>query len=369
MPDSPAALETPALLVDLDRMDANIRRTADYAARHGLRYRPHVKTHKSSWVASRQLDAGANGLTCATPREAEVMRGATDDLLLAYPAIGAARIARVGALAADASLRVMVDSEEAIDALAQAAAIAGRDIGVLVELDVGMRRVGVATPEDAVRLARRVADTTGLRWTGIGCYPGHIRTIPRDDAPELVALNARLDATIAALGDAGLPPEVVSAGSTPTLWHSHLVRGVTEIRPGTSVYNDRTTAEIGGCAMDDCALTVLATVISVAVPGQAVIDAGTKALGREPIRGVEAPGFGVVQGRPEVVVTAMSEEHGMLDLSATAWRPRIGDQVRIIPNHVCIVVHLADVVHGLRGETIERSWRVEARGRDAEALR
>jgi D-serine deaminase-like pyridoxal phosphate-dependent protein len=141
------------------------------------------------------------------------------------------------------------------------------------------------------------------------------------------------------------------------------VAGITEIRPGTSVYNDRTTAEIGACALADCALTVLATVISVAVPGQAVVDAGTKALGREPIRGVEAPGYGVLLDRPDVVVSALSEEHGTLDLSQTTWRPALGEQVRIIPNHVCIVTHLFDRAVGVRDDQVIEEWLIEARGR------
>ena len=133
------------------------------------------------------------------------------------------------------------------------------------------------------------------------------------------------------------------------------------------VYNDRTTAAIGACEWDDCALTVLATVVSTAVPGQAVIDAGTKSLGREPMRGADtAEGFGCILGRPEVSVKSMSEEHGILDLSNTNWRPAVGERVRVIPNHVCIVVHLNDVIAGVRGDVVETSWPVAARGRGYE---
>jgi D-serine deaminase-like pyridoxal phosphate-dependent protein len=129
------------------------------------------------------------------------------------------------------------------------------------------------------------------------------------------------------------------------------------------VYNDRGTSEIGACAEDDCALTVLATVVSTAVPGQAVVDAGCKALGREPVRGVPGEGFGSVHGQREVLVTSMSEEHGILDLSKTAWRPRVGERVRIVPNHVCIVVHLHESIIGVRGDVVETQWPVAARGR------
>jgi D-serine deaminase-like pyridoxal phosphate-dependent protein len=161
----------------------------------------------------------------------------------------------------------------------------------------------------------------------------------------------------------GLPPRVVSGGSTPTLWRTHELRGVTEMRPGTYVYNDRTTAVVGACGWEDCALTVLATVISTAVPGQAVIDAGTKSLGREPVRGVEGEGFGQLLDHPEVIVERMSEEHGVLDISRSDWRPEVGEVVRVIPNHVCIVVHLNDLVYGVRRGVLETSWPVAARGR------
>lgn len=356
-------LATPIPVVDLDRMAANMVRVAEYARTHGLALRPHVKTHKSPRVARDQLAHGATGLTCATLREAEVMRAVTDDLLIAYPPIGAARLSRFMALAQVSRLRVMLDSSEAVDALAAVLPSGGSRVGVLVELDLGMRRVGVASPADAVALARRIAPHPALEWLGVGFYPGHIRGPAEGQTAAIDALNWQLCDTLDALATAGLPVRVVSGGSTPALWQSHRVAGITEIRPGTSVYNDRTTAAIGACAFDDCALTVLATVISVAVPGQAVVDAGTKALGREPIRGVEAPGYGVLLDRPEVVVSALSEEHGTLDLSHTDWRPAIGDQVRIIPNHVCIVTHLFDSAVGVRGDVVVEEWPIEARGR------
>jgi D-serine deaminase-like pyridoxal phosphate-dependent protein len=156
---------------------------------------------------------------------------------------------------------------------------------------------------------------------------------------------------------------VVSGGSTPIGWHVHEVRGVTEVRPGTYVYNDRTTEALGACSWEDCALTVLATVVSTTVPGQAVIDAGTKAIGREPSTGAPDEGFGQLLDHPEVVISRLSEEHGVLDLSRTSWRPSVGDLVRVVPNHVCIAVHLNEAVYGVRGGRVERSWPVAARGR------
>jgi D-serine deaminase-like pyridoxal phosphate-dependent protein len=241
-------------------------------------------------------------------------------------------------------------------------------VAVLVECDMGMQRVGVQTPEDAVALARRVGKHRELEYAGIAFYAGHIRE-PVDQQDEaLRALDARLGRTLTALRQARLEPRVVSGGSTPTAWRTHEVTGVTEMRPGTYIYNDRTTAAIGACTLEDCALTVLATVVSTAVPGQAVIDTGSKSLGREPMRGSEGEGFGVVHGREDVIVRGMSEEHGILDLSRSDWRPRVGDRVRVVPNHVCIVVHLFDVIHGLRGDVVETSWQVAARGRVAPSV-
>jgi D-serine deaminase-like pyridoxal phosphate-dependent protein len=356
-------LETPALLVDLDIMERNLARAATYAASHGLALRPHVKTHKSPLVAARQIALGATGLTCATPFEAQVMSAVTDDILVAYPPVGAARARRLATLPSNVRLVVALDSEVAVAELSRAAASAKRSVGVYVELDVGMHRVGVPGVPEAIALAKRVRDDRNLEFAGIAFYPGHVREAVNDQDAKLEALGNALSSALQSFEREGIPPRVVSGGSTPTLWRTHELPGVTEMRPGTYVYNDRTTAAIGACSWDDCALTVLATVISTAVPGQAVIDAGTKSLGREPVRGVAGEGFGQLLDHAEVIVERMSEEHGVLDISRSTWRPTVGETVRVIPNHVCIVVHLSDIVYGVRGGVLETSWPVAARGR------
>ncbi len=357
-------LETPVPVVDLDRLTDNLDRMAAYAALHGLALRPHVKTHKARRIAADQVRLGAVGLTCATPREMEAMADVAGDLLLAHPPLGPAKLARRVTLPRATELSVAADSIEAIEQLASAAHAADREIGVLVELDVGMRRVGVPSAADAAELAKLVRRRDPLRYAGIAFYPGHIREPVADQGEKVERLAADLARALETLDRAGVPPSVVSGGSTPLAWRSHEIRGMTEVRPGTYVYNDRSTAAIGACSWDDCALTVLATVVSTAVPGQAVIDAGSKALGREPMRGAEGEGFGALLDRPDVVVARMSEEHGILDLSVTDWRPQVGDQVRIVPNHVCIVTHLFDSVYGVRGTRVETKWPVDARGRE-----
>jgi D-serine deaminase-like pyridoxal phosphate-dependent protein len=356
-------LETPAALVDLDRLAHNLDRMAAYCVLHGLALRPHVKTHKSPRIAAEQLRLGAAGLTCATPRELEVMADACSDLLLAHPPVGAAKLRRVLALDPNVRLTVAIDSLDAVEPLAEAADAASRDVDVYVEVDVGMRRVGVATPDEAIAIARRVRSLPPLRYSGITFYPGHVRQhLSRQDAA-LAKLRDDLAGWLDALGTADLSPEVVSGGSTPAAWRMHEVTGVTEVRPGTYVYNDRATVEVGACGWEDCALTVLATVISTAVAGQAVVDAGSKALGREPLPAGDEAGYGCLLDRPGIRVVRMSEEHGILDLRQSDWQPRVGDVVRIVPNHVCIVVHLNDVMHGVRGVIVESTWPVSARGR------
>ena len=355
------ALETPVPIVDLDRLERNLQRMATYAAQHGLALRPHVKTHKTPWIAARQMELGAAGLTCATTREAEEMGAVARDILVAYPPVGTGRLRRLMSLPADLRLTVALDSAEAARGLAGAARAARRRVGVYVEMDFGMRRVGVATAGEAIDLARLAMREPSLEFRGLAFYPGHIRSAVDAQDEALMRLRTDVAAVREAFERAGIGLPVISGGSTPTAWRAHET-GATEVRPGTYVFNDRTTALMGACAWDDCALTVLATVVSTAVPEQAVIDAGTKALGREPLR-ADGDGFGALMAHPDVVVKAMSEEHGLLDLSGTDWRPSVGEVVQVVPNHVCIVVHLNDRLIGVRGDAVVREWAVAARGR------
>jgi D-serine deaminase-like pyridoxal phosphate-dependent protein len=354
-------LATPYAVVDLDRVEANLRRVAAYAREHGLRWRPHTKTHKTVELTGLQLRAGASGITVATPREAEVMAAVADDVLLAYPPVGGARLAKLFGIPDTVRLTVALDSTEALEGLGRTADVAHRTVGVLVELDMGMRRVGVQTPEEAVALARAVASTRGVEYRGVIFYPGHVRSPQAEQGPVLREQSARLGAFIQALTAAGLKPETVSGGSTPMLWRLHEVAGLTEIRPGINVLNDRNSVFVGACDWSDCAYSVVATVVSTAVPGQAVIDAGSKTLAKE--EGMDpAGGYGALLDRPDVRVRGLSEEHGLLDLTGTSWRPRVGDQVQVVPNHVCASVNLHPRLHVLRGGRRHALWDVAARG-------
>jgi D-serine deaminase-like pyridoxal phosphate-dependent protein len=365
MPDLPRsidAVDTPAALVDVDRMHANLQRAAEYCRAHGLAWRPHAKTHKTPALAAAQVHAGAVGVTVATPREAEVMAGAVDDLLLAYPPIGRPKLDRLMALPPHVRLTVGLDSAEALRGLAEAARAAGRRVGVLVEVDAGMGRVGVQSPDDALALARAAAEADGVEYRGVMFYPGHVRMRVEEQDAGIHALSERVGRTLQALHGAGVAPAVVSGGSTPTFWRSHEIDGTTEVRPGTNIFNDRTMVEIGVCAWDECAYSVLATVVSTSVPGQAVVDAGAKALAKEEIR-ADSVGYGALLDRPDILVKSVSEEHGLIDLSRTDWRPRIGERVRIVPNHVCVSVNLQERMYGVRGDDVVDAWEIAGRGR------
>jgi D-serine deaminase-like pyridoxal phosphate-dependent protein len=257
-------------------------------------------------------------------------------------------------------LSVALDSDEALAGLSAAARAAGRVVDVLFEIDVGLRRVGVQSPAEVVRLAARAHELPGVRYRGLMFYPGHIRaTGARQDAL-IQALADRLDEAVGTLATAGLGAKVVSGGSTPTLWNSHRLSQLTEVRAGSCIFNDREGVALSAATRQDLAYTVLATVVSTAVPGQAVVDAGSKALSKE-VRGDDGS-YGALLDRPEVPVSALTEEHGVLDLSATEWRPRIGDRLRIVPNHVCVSVNLQDSLLAIDGDSCEL-WEVEARGR------
>ncbi len=361
------AFETPFAVVDLERVRANVARVSGYAAQHELSLRPHTKTHKHPEIAALQVKAGAHGLTVATPREAEVMAPFAKRLLVAYPPVDPGRIDRLCALAPrhGTELDVALDSEEAIERIAAAARKHGITVGILIELDLGGRRTGVDSYQALVRLARRVSGTQSVRYRGIMFHPGHIRR-PSSPSPrsryvsDLERLNVDLSHALEALERADLTPTIVSGGNTPTLFDSHRIRGMTEIRPGTYVYGDRDTHSQGVTSWNDSAYSILATVVSTAIPGQAVIDAGSKALSKETLPDVA--GYGCLLNHPEVVLKSLSEEHGVLDLSNSTLHPRVGDRVRVVPNHVCVSVNLQDRIAFLDGEEV-RTTDVPARGR------
>ncbi len=352
---------TPAVLVDVDVMERNLVAMADRARSAGVGLRPHAKTHKVLEVGRAQIAAGARGLTLAKTSEAEVFASAGfDDIFVAFPVVGADKARRLLALADRIRLAVGVDSLEGAETLARPFAAAGRRLDVMLKIDSGLHRVGVA-PEGAVGLARRLADAPGLRLRGIFTHAGH--AYGGATPAEVARIGAEEGATMAEVGARlraeGLPIEEVSVGSTPTARHD-MVKGVTECRPGSYVYNDGSQVGLGVCGIEDCAMTVLATVVSVPAPDRAVIDAGSKALSTDPMR-PRPLGFGLVLGTKSRL-SRLSEEHGVIDVAASDGF-RVGDRVRVLPNHCCVVSNLHDRVLAVRGDAVEAEWRVAARGR------
>ena len=357
-----AELDTPALIIDLDIMERNLRRMAEYTREHGLRLRPHTKTHKIPALARKQIEMGAAGLTIAKVGEAEVMlRAEPNDLLVAYPVVGERKLARLMEVARRAPVTVSLDSAFVAGQLSAAAEQAKLEIGALAEIDVGLGRVGVA-PSDAVALARAIDALPGLRYEGIAFYPGHIKRLDESGRAALDALGSLLSGVVRDLEQAGLAPKIVSGGSTPTMFHSHEIAELNEIRPGTYIFNDRNTAMRGACTFDDCAASILTTVVSTAKPGQMIIDGGSKTFSSDGVHAGE-PSFGRVVEAPDAVFTKMNEEHGFVDISRVKDQFKVGDRVRVIPNHICVAMNLHECVYGVRRGEVEQVWRVEGRGK------
>jgi D-serine deaminase-like pyridoxal phosphate-dependent protein len=357
-----AAIDTPAVLVDLDRMDGAIDRMARAMLERGVALRPHAKTHKSIQVGRRQIDAGAAGLTLGTIGEAEVFADAgLDDLFIAYPLVPLGpKAERLRALAARARLRLGVDSSTGVRAIAEALGPQRGRAQLLVEIDSGGRRSGVP-PAGAGALASEAADL-GLAVIGVFTHGGHgyagqkERVAAADD--EVGCLTEAAES----LRAAWIEPSVVSAGSTPTAISS--ARGaVTEERPGTYAFGDRQQVALGAIERDSVAAVVAARVTSVnASARRFVVDAGAKMLTKDVATYI--PGYGEIPELDGAVVARVADYHGIVDVAPGVPLPEVGRVVQIVPNHICPVVNNVDTFLVVRGGEIVDTWRVDARGRN-----
>jgi len=360
-----SSIETPALLVDLDLMEANIRRWQTAFDDAGVAFRPHIKTHKSLAIASCQLDAGAVGLAVAKVAEAEVFAAAgCRDLAVTYPVVGVTKWRRLAELARTCTITVNVESEVAARGLSAAAVAAGSVLLVHLDIDIGAHRSGVL-PGDAEPLGRLIMELPGLELDGVTgfrsvSFPGSAGRSPadlgREEGELLVQIAERLRA-------AGLPIRTVAAGSTPTARAAATVPGVTEVRAGTYVFGDGLMTAWGAVVPDEIALTVLCTVVSRPLPERATIDGGSKTFAGDIAAGA-VPGLSG-HGRAvdiEGYIEEMNEEHGMVRLLPGS-DPAVGDQLRFIPNHVCTAVNLSDELIGMRSGKIVTVWPIEARGK------
>lgn len=346
-------IQTPAVLVDIDVVKRNIERFQTYANSHGLKVRPHIKTHKLPAIAEMQLDAGAIGITCQKVSEAEAMIAGSKrltDVLITYNILGEAKLKALLALAAKVRLSVVADNETVIDGLSAAFSGAGATLNVLVECNTGANRCGVGSPQDAALLAARIAAAPGLTFGGLMTYP------PIGGAPKVQAFMSEAKALIEAKG---IAVPVITSGGSPDMMSAHEASIVTEHRPGTYVYNDRSLVARGVANWDDCALTVLATVVSVPAPNRAIIDAGSKTLTSD-LLGLT--GHGHVLGRPDIAIDQLSEEHGRLHSEGDIGL-KVGQRLRIVPNHACVVTNMVDAVYITGKDRAPEAWPVPARGK------
>ncbi len=359
-----ADLDTPCLVVDLDRMEKNIRQWQAAIGGSGVKLRPHVKTHKVPAIARMQLDAGAAGITVAKVAEAEVFAASgCDDIFIAYPVIGEAKWRRAGSLAGDCTLTVGVDSATGARGLSAAARAVGSTVRVRVEIDLGMNRSGVV-PEEAASLCSLVQELPGLELDGIfafrstsfaGAGERTAAALGREEGEMMVTLADQLRSQ-------GIAIREISAGSTPTAQPVAQVPGITEVRPGTYIFGDYMMAARGIVDYADVALSILCTVVSRPAPDRATVDGGSKTFCGDvnPAR-LKLRGYARAAGM-DAYVEVMSEEHGVVRLGPGA-DPLIGDRVAFYPIHVCTAVNLSDELIGVRGDRVEQIWPIAARGK------
>jgi D-serine deaminase-like pyridoxal phosphate-dependent protein len=346
------SLETPVPVVQLAVAERNLRRAQEHFDRNGIRLRPHIKTHKNVEWARRQVELGAVGIACQKLGEAEVMAdGGITDILVSFPIVGQGKLRRLAALAKRATVSCVVDDIVTLSGIARAAADEGVQLGIKVECDTGGGRCGVQDSGQALELARWAADRKCLRFEGLMTYP------PLGRRAEVDRMLREMKG---AIEDVGIPVPQVSTGGTPEMYRVDGTGVETEYRPGTYIYSDRYMANHGVGTLDDCALRIIATVVSRPTVDRAIIDAGSKTLSSDLM------GFGdhgLIVEYPQVRLAKLSEEHGILDLTGSNARPAIGERITIVPNHACAVSNLFDRIYGADGDRIARVITIDARGR------
>lgn len=342
-------LDTPALLIDLDRVEANLHKWQTFCDQHGIDNVPHVKTHKIPELARWQMAGGAKGVTCQKLGEAEAMAdGGIDEIFLTYNIVGAHKLARLTRLHGRVNLRVVADSEEVALGLNEVGCRTGRPLRVMVECDTGMHRVGVASPEAAARLAGQIQTMQGLEFSGFCTYPASEKS------------QEFFSRALALCRDQGIPVASVSGGGTPRMWTLGGNSCLTEYRAGTYIYNDRITVSQGVAQWSDCALSVLTAVVSTSGEHWVTVDGGTKTFSSDQYGQV---GYGSQLEDPQTVLVRCSEEHGVLQHKEGKPRLSLGEKIRLIPNHACVVSNLHDVAYGVRGNEVVAQWEITARGK------
>lgn len=341
-------LETPVATVDLEKLDRNIKRFQEYLDTHGIKNRPHIKTHKIPEIAHRQIEAGAIGITCQKLGEAEVMvQAGIRDIFLPYNILGERKLERLANLMRRTEISVTADSETTVRGLPKAARLASKPLPVLVEFDTGAHRCGVQTPGEAADLARLIHRQEGLTFGGLMTYPTNENTGPFvQEVRDLLASD-------------GIPIDRVSGGGTGSMWQAHEHKEVTEHRAGMYVYGDRYTIKSGAMSIADCSFRITSTIVSRPTTDRGILDAGSKTLSSD-LLGLD--GHGLILEYPEARIYSLSEEHGHTDFSACQKKPEIAERVTIITNHCCVSSNLFNEIIGIRNGQVELIWPVAARG-------
>ncbi|WP_256756895.1 alanine racemase [Cohnella sp. WQ 127256] len=355
-------LDTPAVTIDLDLLDANLERTAKLASQAGVKLRPHVKTHKSVWIAQRQMIHGAAGITVAKLGEAEVMAdGGIDDILIAYPIVGKSKLERLGNLLRRIKVSVSTDSYEVAKDLSELGEHLKLRIPLYIDVNSGLNRCGKEPGEETAKLAQQIGQLPGIEVVALMTHAGQAYSKSRgEDCREVAHTEAEaLVRTQILLRQQGMLIPGISVGSTPTSKFVGELAGVTEMRPGAYVFGDGSQLFTGLIEEEECAMRIFATVVSTPRPGTVIIDAGSKTLTSD--RSPHRQGFGYIPELPEAIIVQLSEEHGIIQLPE-GTELRIGEIVSIIPNHCCTVTNLHDRLAGLRKGRLERWLQVEARG-------
>ena len=359
-------LDTPALIVDIDKLKHNIRDMAEFAAKQGIQLRPHAKTHKTPEIAALQLEAGAVGLTVAKLSEAAVfIEAGCREILVAYPLVGESKHRRLIELCRRANITTVVDHSEIAEGLSRSLSAAGLDLPVMVEVDTGLTRCGVQPGAPARELAHQVARLPGLSFAGLLTHEGHAQVAGAPDQVRATGISAgqMMAETAELIRKSGLEAPIISVGLTATAKITATVAGVTETRPGIYVFYDRSEVLHQVVPPERCAARVLATVATRPAADRIILDSGTKALTSDRA-GVSPPvaGHGIVVDHPDWDVNSLSEEHGATTIPADD-PIEIGEHVEIIPNHICPVVNLFDSMYITKGERVIDKWAVAARGK------
>ncbi len=350
-------IETPALIIDLDKMEANLQQMADFFASQTANLRPHFKTHKTPIIAHKQIAAGAKGITCAKLSEAEVLvHHGINDVLIANQVVDPVKIARLVDLAQHSDLIVAVDHPDNVAALSAEASGKRRPLNLIIEVDVGMTRAGTRSLDETLRLAKQITSSPGLRFRGLMGYEGHaVFTTDRTAREEATrTANQLLVEHAEMLRANGIEVEIVSAGGSGTYDLAGSYPGITEVEAGSYVFMDATYRGVG--LPFECALTVLSTVVSLPSPDRAVCDAGIKAMTNE-------FGLPIVKDVDGIKVKGLSEEHCSLDLVNPSRPLKLGEKVEFIPSHCCTTINLHDRFYALRGDRVEAVWEIAGRGK------